>query len=201
MSANIFTFNKERTDPSSKQKALSNQAIGKTTEIQESETLDFSQFSAPRLAPSRNGAKNAAVFVDFQTPVIVFVNEICDHIKHASDQAMLPRPTIGLNKVNTQELNLSQLLSSLERGEKFLDLIASSKPGFDPCTNISRVIALNCSSLVRALRRDLICGKEDPTRPNHNETSALVELLDSTSFRLKAERIKLEDLLLTNLDG
>lgn len=129
-------------------------------------------------------------------PVLDFIKDISHALRAASDQALRPKPQIGLNPPYSRSIDLSELLQSLEQGEKKLGLVADAMPGFNPITNVSRAVALTCSGIVRSLRKELICGKADPAHPDQEEVASLITNLDATCFRLQSERIQLEDIVL-----
>ncbi len=129
-------------------------------------------------------------------PVLDFIKELCHELKSASDQALRPRPQMGFSPSYNTSIDLSELLLALEKGEKKLGLVADATPGFNPLTNVSRSVALTCSGIVRSLRKELICGKKDPAHPDQEDLSSLVTILDAACFRLQAERIQLEDIVL-----
>ena len=175
-----------------------NFSSGNFSSIMLQESLpDFtSERQTNNLESSQRISQHSHTSMLIRLPVLEFVREICHSLKSASDQALRPKPTIGFNQQYSRELDLTELLESLEKGEKKLALISEAAPGLNQIGNISRAVALNCGGIIRSLRKELICGKSDPAHPEQEQIGNTISMLDACYFKLHAERINLEDLVI-----
>jgi hypothetical protein len=132
--------------------------------------------------------------LDIRHPVLTFIDEITTALRNCSDQFLRPKQTMGIVNTVRKDIDLTELLSALEAGEKRLGLVSHSKPSLDVMANNSRHLAHEAEFIVRGLRRSIVTTSSDPAHPGEQKASTVFEAVDMVYHQLYGMKLKFEDL-------